>query len=161
MATDIEETLKEDITEKTKSITIKDEGYKKGKKFSDNDDNIWTLKDIKYRYSKTDDSEDVEKIRYGIWKKQGAFGKGMRKFSEKMDTVIQDDSKFTQLLAGLGVISESSKLDPQFKSLAGKVSTGLTKGLVVGKQIGIANVAATAKLKKADINSNPNQTCKA
>ena len=146
---DIQETLKESINEKTKSITVKDEFRKKGSKESDIDDNIWTLKKIKYR-TLIDENEDPQKTRYGIWKKEGAFGKGMRKFSEKMDSVVQDDSKFTQLLAGLGVISESSKLDPKFQSVAGKVSTGLTKGLVTGKQLDIANKAAKAKLLKAE-----------
>ena len=126
---DIQETLKENINEKTKSITVKDEFRKKGSKESDIDDNIWTLKDIKYR-TFADDSGEEKKHRYGTWKKEGAFGKGMRKFSEKMDSVVQDDSKFTQLLAGLGVISESSKMDREFKSPIGKVATGLTKGLV-------------------------------
>ena len=46
---DIQETLKESINEKTKSITVKDEFRKKGSKESDIDDNIWTLKKIKYR----------------------------------------------------------------------------------------------------------------
>ena len=146
---DIQETLKESINEKTKSITVKDEFRKKGSKESDIDDNIWTLKKIKYS-TFDDDSGKEKKHRYGIWKKEGAFGKGMRKFSEKMDSVVQDDSKFTQLLAGLGVISESSKMDREFKSPIGKVATGLTKGLVTGKQIGIANIAAKAKLKKAE-----------
>jgi len=144
----IQETLKENINEKTKSITTKDESFKKGKKLTDIDDNVWTLKDIKY-ITRTNDDDEKVKTRYGTWKKQGAFGKGMRKFSEKMDTVIQDDSKFTQLLAGLGVISESSKMDRELKSPVGKVATGLTKGLVTGKQLGIANKAAKAKLLKA------------
>ena len=126
---DIQETLKENINEKTKSITVKDEFRKKGSKESDIDDNIWTLKKIKYSTFENEEGKDV-KHRYGVWKKEGAFGKGMRKFSEKMDTVIQDDSKFTQLLAGLGVISESSKLDPKFQSVAGKVSTGLIASLL-------------------------------
>ena len=145
---DIQETLKENINEKTKSIIVKDEFRKKGSKESDIDDNIWTLKDIKYR-TFADDSGEEKKHRYGTWKKEGAFGKGMRKFSEKMDSVVQDDAKFTQLLSGLGVISESSKMDREFKSPIGKVATGLTKGLVTGKQLDIANKAAKAKLLKA------------
>ena len=145
---DIQETLKENINEKTKSITVKDEFRKKGSKESDIDDNIWTLKDIKYR-TFADDSGEEKKHRYGTWKKEGAFGKGMRKFSEKMDSVVQDDAKFTQLLSGLGVISESSKMDREVKSTIGKVATGLTKGLVTGKQLDIANKAAKAKLLKA------------
>ena len=145
---DIQETLKENINEKTKSIIVKDEFRKKGSKESDIDDNIWTLKDIKYR-TFADNSGEEKKHRYGTWKKEGAFGKGMRKFSEKMDSVVQDDAKFTQLLSGLGVISESSKMDREVKSTIGKVATGLTKGLVTGKQLDIANKAAKAKLLKA------------
>jgi hypothetical protein len=58
---DIQETLKESINEKTKSITVKDEFRKKGSKESDIDDNIWTLKKIKYRtFAQEDDKPDIK-----------------------------------------------------------------------------------------------------
>ena len=84
---DIQETLKENINEKTKSITVKDEFRKKGSKESDIDDNIWTLKKIKYSTFENEEGKDSLNI--------NEFINGKIKLSESIETIEIFGEKIT------------------------------------------------------------------
>ena len=82
-------------------------------------------------------------------KKDGAFSN----ISKKMDKVLSNPKDLTKLLMSLNVITESSRMTPlssgRVKSPIGMVTSGVTKGIIQGKQIETAETAATAKWWKS------------
>jgi len=106
------------------------------------DGRTWTLKDT------TGDGK------YGEWHKQGAFSATAEKIGKKMDAVLNDSNKTTKLLMALNTITESSKMEPlssgRVKTPLGKITSGVTKGLIQGKQIQSAETLSKAKLRKAE-----------
>ena len=104
------------------------------------DGRTWTLKDT------TGDGK------YGEWHKQGAFSATAENIGKKMDAVLNDSNKTTKLLMALNTITESSKMEPlssgRVKTPLGKITSGVTKGLIQGKQIQSAENLAKAKLMK-------------
>ena len=107
----------------------------------------WILKNIE-----TFGSGDNEKT-FGVYKKQGAFSATSEKIGEQMDKVLSNPKDLTKLLIGLNTITESSRMTPlssgRVKTPIGQISTGITKGLIQGKQIETAETAAKARLAKA------------
>jgi hypothetical protein len=105
------------------------------------DGRTWTLKDT------TGDGK------YGEWHKQGAFSATAEKIGKKMDAVLNDSNKTTKLLMALNTITESSKMEPlssgRVKTPLGKITSGVTKGLIQGKQIQSAETLSKAKYMKA------------
>ena len=105
------------------------------------DGRTWTLKDT------TGDGK------YGEWHKQGAFSATAEKIGKKMDAVLNDSNKTTKLLMALNTITESSKMEPlssgRVKTPLGKITSGVTKGLIQGKQIQSAETLSKAKKLKA------------
>ena len=107
----------------------------------------WILKDIN-----TYNTDDGEKA-YGTYKKQGAFSASSEKIGKKMDKVLSNPKSLTKLLASLNVITESSKMVPlssgRYKTPIGQIATGITKGIIQGKQIETAETSAAAQWWKA------------
>ena len=105
------------------------------------DGRTWTLKDT------TGDGK------YGEWHKQGAFSATAEKIGKKMDAVLNDSNKTTKLLMALNTITDSSKMEPlssgRVKTPLGKITSGVTKGLIQGKQIQSAETLSKAKYMKA------------
>ena len=105
-------------------------------------DRTWTLKKL----SKSGN--------YGEFNKQGAFSAGIEKIDEKMDAILSNPKDLTKLLMSLNVITESSRMTPmssgRVKTPIGGITTGITKGLIQGKQIETAETAAKARLVKAE-----------
>ena len=81
---------------------------------------------------------------------KGAFGLNI---GEKMDEVLSNPNSLTKLLMSLNTITESSRMTPlssgRVKSPLGMITSGVTKGLIQGKQIETAETAAKARLLKA------------
>jgi len=104
-------------------------------------DRTWTLKKI------------AGSGNYGEFDKQGAFSAGIEKIDEKMNAVLSNPKDLTKLLMSLNVITESSRMTPlssgRVKTPIGQITTGITKGLIQGKQIETAETAALAKLFKS------------
>ena len=104
-------------------------------------DRTWTLKKI------------AGSGNYGEFDKQGAFSAGIEKIDEKMDAVLSNPKDLTKLLMSLNVITESSRMTPlssgRVKTPIGQITTGITKGLIQGKQIETAETAALAKYYKS------------
>jgi len=111
------------------------------------DDEKWFLKS-----KKTYKREDGDRT-FGKYQKQGALSKGVEKFGESVDEILDDPDKATKLLMALNTVVETSKITPlssgQVKTPLGQMATGVTKGLVQGKQLEIAETAAQAKKLKA------------
>jgi hypothetical protein len=105
------------------------------------DGRTWTLKDT------------AGDGKYGKWHKQGAISRGVEKFGESVDKILDDPDKATKLLMALNTVVETSKMVPlssgQVKTPLGQIATGVTRGLVQGKQLEIAETAAQAKKLKA------------
>ena len=82
-------------------------------------------------------------------KKDGAFSN----ISKKMDTVLSNPKSLTKLLMSLNTITESSRMTPlssgRVKTPIGQITSGVTKGIIQGKQIETAEQAAAAKWWKA------------
>ena len=82
-------------------------------------------------------------------KKDGAFSS----ISKKMDAVLSKPKDLTKLLMSLNVITESSRMTPlssgRVKSPLGMITSGVTKGIIQGKQIETAETAANARYMKA------------
>ena len=82
-------------------------------------------------------------------KKEGAFSS----ISKKMDKVLSNPKSLTKLLMSLNTITESSRITPlssgRVKTPIGQISSGITKGLIQGKQIETAETAAAAKWWKS------------
>ena len=82
-------------------------------------------------------------------KKDGAFSN----ISKKMDAVLSKPKDLTKLLMSLNTITESSRMTPlssgRVKSPIGMVTSGVTKGIIQGKQIETAETAAKARLFKS------------
>ena len=82
-------------------------------------------------------------------KKEGAFSN----ISKKMDTVLSNPKDLTKLLMSLNTITESSRMTPlssgRVKTPIGQITSGVTKGIIQGKQIETAETAAAAKWWKA------------
>jgi|TARA_R110002020_G_scaffold225204_1_gene435324 hypothetical protein len=72
---------------------------------------------------------------------------------KKMDKVLSNPKSLTKLLASLNVITESSKMVPlssgRYKTPIGQIATGVTKGIIQGKQIETAETSAAAQWWKA------------
>ena len=104
-------------------------------------DRTWTLKKI------------AGSGNYGEFDKQGAFSAGIEKIDEKMNAVLSNPKDLTKLLMSLNVITESSRMTPlssgRVKTPIGQITTGITKGIIQGKQIETAETAAKAKLFKS------------
>jgi len=112
------------------------------------DDEKWFLKS-----KKTYKREDGDRT-FGKYQKQGAFSATAEKIGKKMDAVLNDSNKTTKLLMALNTITESSKMEPlssgRVKTPLGKITSGITKGLIQGKQIQSAETLSKAKLRKAE-----------
>jgi len=108
----------------------------------------WILKDVK-TYGTGDDEKTL-----GTYKKQGAFSAAAEKIDKRMDKILSDPKDLTKLLMSLNVITESSRMTPmssgRVKTPIGGITTGITKGLIQGKQIETAETAAKARLVKAE-----------
>ena len=128
----------------TRTFEITDEEIGDKKKIGNE---TWILKDTKTFESQGD------KV-FGVYKKQGAFSKTAENIGKKMDDVLSDSNKTTKLLMALNTITESSKMEPlssgRVKTPLGKITSGITKGLIQGKQIQSAEDLAKAKLMKAE-----------
>ena len=102
--------------------------------------------DLKERKKKIE-TKSMEKMKK---EDKGAFGLGI---GQKMDAVLKDSNSLTKLLASLNVITESSRMTPlssgRHKTPIGMVSSGITKGIIQGKQIETAETAAQARLFKS------------
>ena len=113
----------------------------------------WILKNIE-----TYGSGDDEKT-FGTYKKQGAFSATSEKIGKQMDKVLNNPKDLTKLLIGLNTITESSRMTPlssgRGKTPIGQISSGVTKGIIQGKQIETAETAAAAKWWKA---THPDKT---
>ena len=111
------------------------------------DDEKWFLKS-----KKTYKREDGDRT-FGKYQKQGAFSATAEKIGKKMDAVLNDSNKTTKLLMALNTITESSKMEPlssgRVKTPLGKITSGVTKGLIQGKQIQSAETLSKAKKLKA------------
>tara|TARA_R100000750_G_scaffold28439_1_gene18061 strand:+ start:38 stop:1336 length:1299 start_codon:yes stop_codon:yes gene_type:complete len=111
------------------------------------DDEKWFLKS-----KKTYKREDGDRT-FGKYQKQGAFSATAEKIGKKMDAVLNDSNKTTKLLMALNTITESSKMEPlssgRVKTPLGKITSGITKGLIQGKQIQSAETLSKAKYMKA------------
>ena len=107
----------------------------------------WILKDIN-TYGSGDDERT-----FGTYKKQGAFSATAEKIDKRMDKILSDPKDLTKLLMSLNVITESSRMTPlssgRVKTPIGQITTGITKGLIQGKQIETAETAALAKYYKS------------
>jgi hypothetical protein len=127
----------------TRTFEITDEEIGDKKKIGSD---TWILKDTKTFESQGD------KV-FGVYKKQGAFSKTAENIGKKMDNVLSDSNKTTKLLMALNTITESSKMVPlssgQVKTPLGMITSGVTKGLIQGKQIQTAETLSKAKLMKS------------
>ena len=127
----------------TRTFEITDEEIGDKKKIGSD---TWILKDTKTFESQGD------KV-FGVYKKQGAFSKTAENIGKKMDNILSDSNKTTKLLMALNTITESSKMEPlssgRVKTPLGKITSGITKGLIQGKQIQSAEDLAKAKLMKS------------
>jgi len=78
---------------------------------------------------------------------------------KKMDKVLSNPKSLTKLLASLNVITESSKMVPlssgRYKTPIGQIATGVTKGIIQGKQIETAETSAAAQWWKAKKTKSP------
>ena len=111
------------------------------------DDKKWILKK-RWTSGEGDDSKT-----FGKFKKQGAFSAKVEDIGNKMNEILGDSNKTTKLLMALNTITESSKMVPlssgRYKTPIGQITSGVTKGLIQGKQIQTAETAANAKYMKA------------
>ena len=82
-------------------------------------------------------------------KKDGAFSN----ICKKMDAVLSKPKDLTKLLMSLNTITESSRMTPlssgRVKTPIGQITSGITKGIIQGKQIETAETAAKARLFKS------------
>ena len=92
----------------------------------------------------------ADKDEKDIKESKGAFNLNIGK---KMDAVLSNPKSLTKLLASLNVITESSKMVPlssgRYKTPIGQIATGVTKGIIQGKQIETAETSAAAQWWKA------------
>ena len=70
-----------------------------------------------------------------------------------MDKVLSNPKDLTKLLMSLNTITESSRMTPlssgRVKTPIGQITSGITKGIIQGKQIETAETAARARLFKS------------
>ena len=98
----------------------------------------------------------ADKDEKDIKEDKGAFNLNIGK---KMDKVLSNPKSLTKLLASLNVITESSKMVPlssgRYKTPIGQIATGVTKGIIQGKQIETAETSAAAQWWKAKKTKSP------
>jgi len=98
----------------------------------------------------------ADKDEKDIKESKGAFNLNIGK---KMDAVLSNPKSLTKLLASLNVITESSKMVPlssgRYKTPIGQIATGVTKGIIQGKQIETAATSAAAQWWKAQKTKPP------